>query len=288
MSNEQPPPGYGNDPYGQQPPQYGQQPYGQQPQQGQYGQQPQYGQGQYGQDQYGGQQQYGQQQYGGQPGQQYGDQQPYGGQPPGQYQQPGPGHSGGGGGKLPLIIGGVVLAVIVLAVGGFFLLNGDDDGDGDSGNSNTASSSKKDSDEDESNSDSDEEDSTSEASGSPEDTMNGLVSAIENQDCDALMGLVSSNFQSTYGTECDASAMSGVMEGNEMFDSLSMSVGEVQENGDTATGELEMTVEMSGAESSIPIPIDLVQEDGEWKIDAFQAPDTSDMEMPDLEDYETP
>ena len=273
MSNQQPPPG-GNDPHGQRPPQYGQQPpygqpgpYGQQPP-GQYQpQQPPYGQqppGQY-QPQ---QPPYGQQpppgQYGQPPGQY---QQPYGQQPPGQYQQPGyaqqgpGGGSGGGGrGKVLLIAGGAVLVVIVLVVGGFLLLGGGDDSDEASGGG----------------------DSSSESSGSAEDTMDALVTAIEDQDCDALVDLTSSNFQDTYGSDCDASAMAGVMEGNEMFDKMEMEVGDVEENGDKATGTIDMTLEMSGTETTVPLNFDLVQEDGEWKIDDFEQPDPSDIETPDL------
>lgn len=278
MSNQQPPP-YGNDggqfgqqppqqpggqpPYGQQPPGYGQQPpqppYGQpqqpyppqqpppHPQQAPYGQQPPaYGQQPYGQRPQG---------YGQQPGyehQQFGQQPPTSGQPP--YGQPGGGSSGGGA-KIWLLVAGAVLVVIAVVGGGLFFLNNNDDDSGGISDS-------------------------SEASGSPEDTMDELGSAIEDQDCDALSDLVSSGFTDKYGESCDAAQLSQAMD-SDLIDGMEIDTGDVNEKGETATGVLEMKITAAGTESTLPINVDLVLEDDEWKVDDVEV-DTANMETPDL------
>lgn len=244
MSNQQPPPGYGggSNPYGQQPGPYGQQPPPPgQPSYGQPPQQPQYGQqpGPYAQ----------QPPYGQQPPQQ--GQPPYG-QPPQQgmpqwaqqqpqYEQIGnAGPSGGGGTKLMLVLGGAGLLVVVLIAAAVFLLRS---GGG--------------------------------AGSSAEEALDNLVSALNDTDCDGVKDVTTKSLQK----ELDIGSCTDGGFADGASGDLEYSAGEVKENGDSATGTVEMSGGPSGEEGAV-FKVSLQKESDGWLVDSFEI-DTSSLNSHD-------
>ena len=144
----------------------------------------------------------------------------------------GPGRAEGksGGKRLGLLVGGVVV-VAVLVAGGLLLFGGDDD------------------------------------SATPESTVRAFFQASKEQDCDRLVELVVEESWSRNGTvtrekaidECNAELGSDAEIEAELHE-----VKVTSEKGDKAVVQVNYSV----ADEKVDTELDLVKEDGDWKIDA--------------------
>ena len=154
-----------------------------------------------------------------------------GGDPAGRSDDTGRGDPAGRGKRLGLVLGGVGVVAVLLA-GGFLLL---------SGNSND--------------------------SATPEGTVRDFFEASKDQDCDRLVELVVEESWSRNGTvtrqkaidECNAELGSGPDLEAELHD-----VEVTSEKGDKAVVQVNYSV----VDETIDTELDLVKEDGDWKIDA--------------------
>jgi hypothetical protein len=142
-----------------------------------------------------------------------------------------PPRSGGGGRKVLLILGGLV--VLALVVGGLLFAMGDSD-DGDD---------------------------------SPEQAVRDFFEASEDKDCARLTELVVEKSWSQGGTVTRESAIeqcSDEMEAGPQLDTELKSVDTTSEQDDKAVVRVNYTLD----DETVDTEIDLVREDGDWKIDS--------------------
>ena len=141
-----------------------------------------------------------------------------------------PPSSGGGGRKVLLIVGGLV--VLALIVGGLLFAMGDSDSDD-----------------------------------SPEQAVRDFFEASEDKDCARLTELVVEKSWSQGGTVTRENAIeqcSDEMEAGPPLDTELKSVDTKSEQGDKAVVSVNYTLD----DETVDTEIDLVKEDGDWKIDS--------------------
>ena len=140
-----------------------------------------------------------------------------------------PPSGGGGGRKVLLILGGLV--VLALVVGGLlFAMNDSDDG------------------------------------GSPEQAVRDFFEASKDKDCDRLVELVVEKSWSQGGTVTREKAISQCtdeMESGPQLDTQLKDVETTSEKEDKAVVKVNYTLD----DETVDTEIDLVKEDGDWKID---------------------
>ena len=153
--------------------------------------------------------------------------------------------------------------MIALAVGGFFLLNGDDDGGSD-----TASASGD--------------------TGSAEGAVGSFIEAVQDVDCDGVTELTTEDFHSKYQTDqCDADNFEAQGMSATMLKDAEYNVADVEEDGEEASATVELSMEMSGESMTVPIDVTLVQEGDEWLVDDFQ-PNMSEADIPSFDPEDMP
>lgn len=268
--------------------------------QGAPGSDPQQGYGQ-GYGQQGGQQGYGQQGgYGAQPGG-FGQQPGYGGTAP--YQQgfgqqggwdsgtPGGSGSGGGKGKLFAIIGGVLAVVLIAAlVLTFVLTRGDDDTDNDNDRDTADGSSQSDDPTADGGSDSSDDPSDDESQGSEDPTddesqgsddggdadtsdaesvAESFATAVDDDDWETVCELNSADVQDlnfSYYDVTDCAELGTAATASKQWDDVVVT--NVDVSGGSGTADVDYTGEFGESSTTW----DLVDEDGEWRVDSDVIP----------------
>ncbi|PWN03178.1 hypothetical protein DJ010_08625 [Nocardioides silvaticus] len=166
------------------------------------------------------------------------------------YGSPGyPPPSSGGNRKLLIILAivGAIVLVAVLAVGSWAIFVRDSDDDDNGRDSSGENGSLPDE--------------------GPEEVVEAYVQAIKDNDCQAALDLLSESFIAEEDANCDDETDFMT---DEEFD---YEVGETTIDEDAETATVQFRVIADGFEEEVPIG--LVVEDDEWKIDSFEVADTT-------------
>lgn len=113
---------------------------------------------------------------------------------------------------------------------------------------------------------------------SPVGAVQRLYDAIERKDCDAMIGLMSENLLSDGGTATPTDALAecegDMAEEEEEFsmEGVDLDFALASQSGDTAV--VEMTARFMG--DSFTSTVDVVREDGQWKVDSFEGSESPD------------
>ena len=114
------------------------------------------------------------------------------------------------------------------------------------------------------------------SSDDPAETVQSYVDAVEDGDCDAVVALLTDDFQDEIGAGCSGDfSPEDAYEGTGVDpDDITYDVGEAEVDGDEATVPLTVSGFGSlGGQDSITSDYGLVKEDGEWLISSFGTPD---------------
>ncbi|WP_188111247.1 DUF2510 domain-containing protein [Nocardioides antri] len=160
--------------------------------------------------------------------------------------------SSGGGNKGLLIVLAVVGAIVliaVLAVGAWAVFLRDDDSDGGGGDSGGG-------------------DDSSLPDTPPEEVVEAFFDAARDGDCEAALELVSQNFIEENDANCDDEE--DFMEAGEFEAEVGEATIDEEADPPTASVPVNLTIEGFGEQE---VPLGLVVEDEEWKIDSFEEED---------------